>query len=142
MHQSSNIYKAFGAKIKAEQLTRILDSLKSQNVISSRRLGFAETGHHNYPEAWGLYDHPKQKKARAFKEERMLASIAAAEEFRAAQRAKLAKQHWHEFWDEAKVVNDPEDVYAKLHRLLRAQRTPVKRKEQISDPWRHSIALL
>ena len=139
----AQIYKAFGAKIKAEQLSRILDSLKEQNIISSRRLGFVETGHHNYPEAWGLYDHPKQIEARAYKEQRRLACVAAEEEFRAAQRAKLAKQHWHEFWDEAIVSNAPEDVYARLHRmLLRAQKTTVRRKEQISEPWMHSIALL
>src|SRR6185503_12312450 len=55
----SQMYKAFGRKVKAEQLTRVLDSLQEERKISFRHLS-----HSNKPKAWGLIDHPEQVKHR------------------------------------------------------------------------------
>ncbi len=138
----SQMYRAFGAKIKAEQLTRVLESLREEGKISSRRLQFVETGHYTQCEAWGLFDHPKQIEDREEKQRKKQAEIDRAEAYWAAEYAKETKRHWRDFWDEALVLHSPEDVYAKLHRLLhRSQRSPAWRKEQIIKPWLHSISL-
>lgn len=59
----SQMYRALGAKIMAEQLTRVLESLHSENIISCRTLQ-----HGNYPKAWGLVDHSEQVKDTESKE--------------------------------------------------------------------------
>lgn len=101
----SQMYKAFGKKIKAAQLTRVLDSLHQEGRISFRHLS-----HGNHPKAWGLIDHPEQLKYRGQQEvsrrwwNERTPYISFAEE-------REARRKWLAYLYRVMRQNDPETVY-------------------------------
>ncbi len=120
------MYRALGAKIKAEQLTRVLESLQAENKISCRTLQYS-----NYPKAWGLIDHPEQVKERESRERYQRMWEAQQEKYRAAGREKQAREDWHECLTQFMVANGPDDVNELLLDVLR-------RLKRWNHGWLHS----
>lgn len=101
----SQMYKALGAKIKAEQLTRVLEVLSTEGKISCRTLH-----RNNYPTAWGVVDHPEQVKVREFREREKQAQVHYHQLWLAEKRRQEAKKHWLDYLAEFMVENDPEVI--------------------------------
>lgn len=125
----SQMYKAFGKKIKAEQLTRVLNSLQLEGKISFRHLS-----HGNKPKAWGLTDHPEQVKHRERQEayrrwwnERIPYTTFAQE--------REARRKWLAYLYRVMVQNDPETVYELICSALFRATEP-------SRLWLHSAPVL
>lgn len=127
----SQIYKALGAKIKAEQLTRVLESLQAEGKISFRHLQ-----HSNHPKAWGMVDHPEQVKAREDQEQFRQRWQSCRDEFTTFAQEREAKRKWLAYLARAMVANDPEVVYELVCRVL------MRADSNYACTWRHSMPLL
>lgn len=118
----SQMYKALGAKIKAEQLTRVLEALSKEGKISYRTLQ-----RDNYPKAWGLVDHPEQVSDRESKKRWQEIWDRQQERYRAAAREKQAREDWHAFLTQMMVSYNPDEVYGlvctALHRATERRRS-------------------
>lgn len=113
----SQMYKALGAKIKAEQLTRVLEALSKEGKVSCRTLQ-----RDNHPKAWGLIDHPEQVSDRESKKRWQEIWEREQEKYRAAAREKQAREDWQKYLTQVMVTNAPEDIYELVRDMLHRQR--------------------
>ena len=138
-HTRTEIIRALGAKIRADQLTRVLESLASEEKISQRK-HYGNYGA-TYAPRWGLFDHPNQVAEREEEERREIALQKVRDGYIARARADERKASWHSYKESFMVQNDPEEINFLLQKIIsRIQLRPARRM-QVLAPWKHSVNL-
>lgn len=138
-HTRTEIIRALGAKIRADQLTRVLESLVTDGKISQRK-HYGNYGS-TYAPRWGLIDHPNQVAEREEEERRQLALQKVREGYLARARAEERKANWHSYKEDFMVQNDPKDFELLVRRIFSRTHHKPTRRAQVAAPWKHSTDL-
>ena len=138
-HTRTEIIKALGAKIRADQLTRVLESLASEKRISKRK-HYGNYGS-TYAPRWGLINHPNQVAEREEEERRQIALQKVRDSYVARARAEARKADWHSYKEVFMAQNDPKDLDLLIQRIISRTYLKPARRTMMTASWKHSIDL-